>query len=163
MKQNILQKYITAGLSIRQIAKAESVSYPTIRHWLRKYELKTLTKQYNRTDKYKCKCGETDPEKFYGHKKAICSKCQNSYNTKKAREKQAFARELLGGKCNKCGYNRCVAALDIHHLDPEKKDPNFRSHVYWNLEKLKAELKECKLLCRNCHSEEHYPHLCISS
>jgi hypothetical protein len=25
----------------------------------------------------------------------------------------------LGGKCQKCGYDRYVGALQFHHLDPE--------------------------------------------
>jgi hypothetical protein len=159
MKQSILEEYVNAGLSIRQIAASQSVSYPTIRHWLKKYNLKTLTKQYSRTEEYRCKCGEIDPKKFYGHKKQICSNCHNIYNTKKARETKAFARDILGGKCNNCGYDKCYAALDIHHVDPKKKSSNFANHVYWNIDKLKLELEGCKLLCRNCHAEEHYPHL----
>ena len=27
-----------------------------------------------------------------------------------------------GGKCLICGYNRCVEAMDFHHLDPSKKE-----------------------------------------
>src|ERR1035441_10809210 len=31
-------------------------------------------------------------------------------------------KNLAGGKCSICGYDRCLYALDFHHLDPDKKD-----------------------------------------
>ena len=30
--------------------------------------------------------------------------------------------ESFGGKCNICSYNRCQTALELHHLDPSKKN-----------------------------------------
>jgi hypothetical protein len=27
-----------------------------------------------------------------------------------------------GGECSICGYNKCVAALEFHHLNPSEKD-----------------------------------------
>lgn len=30
--------------------------------------------------------------------------------------------DYKGGKCQICGYNKCIRALDFHHRDPEKKD-----------------------------------------
>ncbi len=62
----------------------------------------------------------------------------------------------LGGSCKICSYNKCVAALEFHHLDPLKKDfgigdsGNTRS---W--EKTKIELDKCILVCANCHREIH--------
>ena len=29
-----------------------------------------------------------------------------------------------GGKCEICGYNNCLGALDFHHLNPSEKDYN---------------------------------------
>jgi predicted HNH restriction endonuclease len=65
------------------------------------------------------------------------------------------AIEYKGGKCSRCGYDSCVAALDFHHTDPSQKDLAIGSsgHLAW--ETLKSELDKCLLLCANCHREEH--------
>ena len=60
-----------------------------------------------------------------------------------------------GGKCLKCGYNKCSRSLDFHHLDPLKKDFNISDGKTHNFEKLKPELDKCILICSNCHGELH--------
>ena len=58
-----------------------------------------------------------------------------------------------GGKCQKCGYDRCVAALDFHHRRPDKKEFRVSGNT-WSV-KLRKELDKCDLLCANCHREAH--------
>ena len=103
----------------------------------------------------RCKCGETNPEKFYGHKTAVCGRCHNQYTLDKGRENRAFAIELLGGKCVACGFNKWPCSLDIHHVDPTVKDSKFSSARNWSRDRLTAELGGCILLCRNCHGAYH--------
>jgi hypothetical protein len=63
--------------------------------------------------------------------------------------------ELLGGKCEICGYNKCVGALQFHHKDPKEKE--FRiSGISISWDKIKTELAKCALLCANCHMEIHH-------
>lgn len=67
------------------------------------------------------------------------------------------AINLFGGKCCVCGYNRCLAALEFHHLDPSKKDFSI-SQAYANPKKweyIVKELEKCVLVCSNCHREIH--------
>lgn len=63
----------------------------------------------------------------------------------------------MGGQCQICGYNKCYAALELHHLDPSQKELTFSfllsSCRNWNL--IYNELKKCILLCANCHQEVH--------
>lgn len=55
----------------------------------------------------------------------------------------------------KCGYDKCVAALDFHHIG--KKTFGISSKgLTRSWERLKNELKQCVLICANCHREEHY-------
>jgi len=65
-----------------------------------------------------------------------------------------------GGKCSKCGYNKCIASLDFHHRDPSTKLFGIADGIARkspsNHETLYAELDKCDLLCRNCHQEIHY-------
>ena len=60
-------------------------------------------------------------------------------------------------KCEICGYDKCLGALDFHHLDPSQKDFTIsNSNIYKNLDKLKEEVNKCILVCANCHREIHY-------
>lgn len=62
-----------------------------------------------------------------------------------------------GGKCEVCGYDKCLGALDFHHLDPTQKDFAISdSNIYKNLNKLKEEVDKCILVCANCRRELHY-------
>lgn len=67
------------------------------------------------------------------------------------------ALALFNNKCSLCGYDRCTAALEFHHLDPNKKDFSI-SDAYANPKKwsiIVDELKKCILVCANCHREIH--------
>ena len=61
--------------------------------------------------------------------------------------------ELVGGCCFKCGYKRCLSALDFHHKNPSEKD--FPISRWRNKEDTLEEIKKCVLLCSNCHHEVH--------
>jgi hypothetical protein len=65
--------------------------------------------------------------------------------------------ESMGNKCQICGYNRCHAALELHHINPSEKEFTFGTVIAnpraWH--KIEEELKKCILLCSNCHREIH--------
>ena len=105
---------------------------------------------------HKCSfCGETDPSKFYGRKRTRCGKCHNKDTIRRYTANKAFAVELLGGKCQHCGYCKSHRALQFHHLNPAIKDRNFSGSNGWSKERIRKELANCILLCANCHLEEH--------
>lgn len=66
--------------------------------------------------------------------------------------------DLAGGKCIKCGYNKCPRALSFHHRDPSSKIMNLDSSTMmtYSYEDVLKEIKKCDLLCMNCHAEIHY-------
>ena len=70
-----------------------------------------------------------------------------------------------GGKCNRCGYARNLAALAWHHLDPALKGFNLdvRSLSNRNRDAIDDEIRKCILLCANCHAEIHFPDLDMES
>lgn len=68
--------------------------------------------------------------------------------------KKEILVEYKGGKCEVCGYEKCIKALEFHHLNPEEKDFTISGKSY-SLEKLKNEVDKCILVCSNCHSEIH--------
>lgn len=70
------------------------------------------------------------------------------------KELKCRAIEYKGGSCVCCGYNKCVSALEFHHLDLKKKDFGIADLAKcW--ENMKAELDKCVLICSNCHRELH--------
>ncbi len=74
-------------------------------------------------------------------------------------KRKAYVAHYLGGKCSKCGYDKNLSALDIHHTDPSKKEFQLNATKLGGTdwETVKVELKKCVLLCKNCHSEHHNP------
>jgi hypothetical protein len=82
------------------------------------------------------------------------------------------AVESKGAKCVVCGYDKCMRALEFHHLDPNRKSFTISAFVAASLnqicvgghfptsadieeiwKKVSRELKKCVLLCSNCHRE----------
>jgi hypothetical protein len=81
-----------------------------------------------------------------------------STNVKNWRKRtKSLIVESMGGKCQICGYHKCNAALELHHLDPSEKEFGFgglRANIK-SFDTIKQELKKCILLCSNCHKEVH--------
>lgn len=67
--------------------------------------------------------------------------------------------EYKGGKCEKCGYDKNLSALEFHHINPSEKEFQIDSRHISNtsIVRLKKEINKCMLLCSNCHKEIHYP------
>lgn len=98
-------------------------------------------------------CGEKDPSAFYGKMKSMCGKCHAKDIGKRLAAAREAAVKYKGGKCERCGYDKYIGALEFHHLDPTQKDPTgLRAY---KLSRLFAEVDKCMLLCANCHREEH--------
>lgn len=62
---------------------------------------------------------------------------------------------VLGDKCQCCGYNQCITALEFHHLDPNEKETNFGDNANRSWATTNAEIQKCILVCANCHREIH--------
>lgn len=62
--------------------------------------------------------------------------------------------EYKGGKCEICGYDKSIRALQFHHKSPKGKDFTISGKSY-SKEKLIKEVDKCILVCSNCHIEIH--------
>lgn len=61
-----------------------------------------------------------------------------------------------GGKCVLCGYNRCVWALDLHHIHESEKEFGLSVRgMTRSWEAIQKEADKCVLVCANCHREIH--------
>ena len=71
------------------------------------------------------------------------------------RKNMATLKAEAGNKCSKCGYDKCTAALEFHHLDPSQKENGVIGSTA-SLKKQREEAAKCVLLCANCHRETHH-------
>lgn len=88
----------------------------------------------------------------------VCTKCRSEAVQKRRLKLKKMALEYKGGCCSICGYNKCDAALEFHHLDPSEKDFGISAKGHTkSFDKIKVELDKCILVCSNCHQEIHHP------
>lgn len=107
------------------------------------------------------KCKETYSvsdfyRKDYGYT-TYCKKCHNNLCVERFRDFKKRCVLHKGGKCEKCRYDKCIAALEFHHLDPTQKDFTIsdvkKKVANWQL--VVKELDKCIMVCANCHREIH--------
>ena len=89
-------------------------------------------------------------------KRYRCRKCRVDAVDKRRRLLKQKAVEYKGNSCINCGYNKCLAALEFHHIDPTQKDFALSNDGHTrSWEEIKNELDKCILVCANCHREIH--------
>ena len=161
-----LQPLVEQGASVAEIADAVERSKTTVRHWLQEYGLTTSRAKSRR------EAGASHAEKtgdvlmrtcvrhgFTEFKDRTpsgyrCLKCRSEAVTRRRRRVKQTLVEEAGGACCICGYRRCIAALEFHHIDPASKRFSL-SHrgVARSIERARDEARKCALLCANCHVE----------
>lgn len=91
----------------------------------------------------------------------------NTYHSQTIRglKRKMHFVNYLGGKCEKCGYDKNLSAFHFHHKDPDKKEfeLDIRKMSNMTFELLEKEVDKCTLLCSNCHAELHNPELDITN
>jgi hypothetical protein len=135
-----LEDLLRQNLSTPKIAARLGVSESGVRYWEEKYDLKTA---------------------FGPHGKGRRMKSPNERARDMVREVSTDRRRLKsraiaykGGKCILCGYDRCNAALEFHHLDRTIKSFGLsRKGFTRSWDSIKTELDKCILICANCHRE----------
>ena len=96
--------------------------------------------------------------KFGPRPKYCSSNCKVGAAVKRHRQSiKARAIAYKGGKCQICGYDKCVRSLTFHHTDPSTKSFSLTQSDIgkrpWS--DVQAELDKCMLVCANCHGEIH--------
>lgn len=159
-----LEGLVEAGMSITQMADSIGRSKTTARHWLLEYGLRTHRAQQRHAsigngqqlgDIVVRECVHHGLTEFKrrssgGHR---CLKCRSEAVTRRRRKVKRILVEEAGGACTMCGYDRCVAALEFHHVQPADKQFALSLRSARSIARLRAEAEKCMLLCANCHSE----------
>ena len=71
-------------------------------------------------------------------------------------KKRKIVEDYKATGCEVCGYNKCSAALDLHHRDPSTKLDTVSNLVCDRTPAIvAAEVLKCIVLCANCHREHH--------
>lgn len=77
-------------------------------------------------------CGKNFFPKKQAKTRKYCYNCmpEQVYNNGASIRKQIkkLALQYKGGRCERCGYNKCSEALDFHHTDTNQKDFNISDH-----------------------------------
>lgn len=112
------------------------------------------------------KCGKELPidqfnwrDKAKGTRRSECKTCHSNYMKNVYHQKKIEIQDLKKNrKCAKCGYDKCGAALEFHHINPEEKDERIAKMISNNytLEAVQKEIEKCIVLCANCHHEFHF-------
>ena len=163
-----LEPLVAAGLSIAQIAARLDRSKPTVRHWLRRYALKTVGSPGRKSKeqveaarlagqrRITMSCPRHGETEFVieGRGYFRCKLCRAQAVTRRRQRVKRILVEEAGGACQVCGYAANQGALHFHHLDPSSKrfEINARGAAI-AIARLREEAAKCVLLCANCHAE----------
>lgn len=82
------------------------------------------------------------------------SKKDAEFRKEKRRRLKTEIVTKLGGKCQICGWNKWLSALDFHHVEELNKRQQIRDKTEIPLCK-EFDLSKCIILCANCHRRIH--------
>ena len=157
-----LEALVAEGLTVPEIAAAVDRSAGTVRHWLKRYGL--------RTDRRSRSAIDGDPEgddqlrvcRHHGetaHRLRAdgayrCRRCNSVAVAEWRRRVKVRLVAEAGGCCVLCGYSRHPAVLQFHHRDPATKVFGIGSRgLGRSWADLRSEAAKCVLLCPTCHTE----------
>lgn len=100
-------------------------------------------------------CGKSfQPKTAAANHRQCCYECMPEGTQLRRKDYASKLKIKEGGKCVRCGYDKCLSALDFHHKNPEEKDFGI-SDDNIKLKDAIEEVKKCILICSNCHRELH--------
>jgi hypothetical protein len=165
IERELLTEIVACRLSIRDMADVLGRSPSTIRHRLAKHGITTRAAQRRRAGASAIARGEDEPElpcPIHGQTRHVrrnngtfrCLQCRSAHVTERRRRVKRQLVSEAGGKCERCGYDECTAALQFHHVDRDaKRFAISQRGVTRSMAEAREEATKCVLLCANCHAE----------
>lgn len=162
LSEDLLRTLVAERLSTREIAVRVDRSQATVRHWLRRYRLQTdpfrrSTEPVDSgTGERQLLCATHGLTEYRPDSRGTmrCLRCRSAHvAARRRRVKEQLVAEA-GGCCALCGYDRCLRALQFHHVDPATKEFAIGPRgVTFSIARARVEAAKCVLLCGNCHAE----------
>jgi 5-methylcytosine-specific restriction endonuclease McrA len=163
-----LQRLVERGDSIAEMAAELERSKASVRHWLKKYDLRTANPPGQRRSaaarsawdagltRAEMECPSHGAAEYVLDARGYyrCTRCRSAAVSRRRRRIKATLVQEAGGACSLCRYRRCLAALEFHHLVPAEKEFSVsQKGVTRSIERAREEARKCVLLCGNCHAE----------
>jgi transposase len=163
-----LEPLVEAGMSIAGIAERLDRSTATVRHWLRRYGMRTQNEPGRPVSQAAAAakraglvsatmtCGRHGETGFVLDVRGYyrCRRCRAEAVSRRRRKMKIVLVGEAGGACCICGYDENMRALHFHHVEPAEKRIEINAKgIALSLERLRAEARKCVLLCSNCHAE----------
>lgn len=167
------------GLTYQHISKELGISKATVSYHLKNTNLNgTLVKKIKMTPElirelnefYSNHTLKECSEKFKISRTTVVKYVKNKFIERTQEEKndanylrvknyrQRMKEKLVtykGNECQLCGYNKCITALEFHHLNPHEKDFNISRYTNLKWDSVVSEVDKCIMVCANCHREIH--------
>ena len=162
IEREVLSAFVDGGLTLREIGTELGLGSASVRHWMRKYGLRT---RRARQIDAAVACQELIVRRCARHgyttwvvsgsgQRYRCKRCRAEHVTARRRRVKQILIEEAGGCCVLCGYDRYPGALQFHHVDPgQKAFALAEKGMARALDKARAEARKCVLICGNCHAE----------
>lgn len=96
-------------------------------------------------------CGKLLSKQGYERWKNRCAYCEKVRWRAKERRLRKELKTRFGGRCSRCGYDRCFAALHFHHRNGRGEEPSGGTRI----QEVRDHPERFKLVCANCHIEHH--------
>jgi transposase len=156
-----LETLAAEGATLKEIAAALDRSTATVRHWLKRWGIERVDLRRNelpldapRDVEMPCSRHGLTHFRLDNRRSYRCLRCRQERVAERRRTVKRILVAEAGGQCARCGYDRCIAALQFHHLDRSTKSFTVSSNgVTRSLERAREEARKCVLLCANCHAE----------
>ena len=164
LDRELLTPLVARDMTVAEIAARVERSPTTVRYWLRFHGLQTSRAARRRAGGV----GGAEPspsvtrvcsthgavDHAWRGTRYRCRRCTSDAVTKYRRGVKQRLVDEAGGACRLCGYDRCLAALEFHHLDPATKRFSVSTKgVSRAFDTVRDEAAKCVLLCANCHAE----------
>jgi transposase len=167
LSRETLEPLVESGASIAEIAATLDRGKATVRYWLAKHGLRTQCPKRGprRSGARRARveglsqavleCPQHGATEHVVDKRGSyrCRRCRAEAVVRRRRRVKQILVAEAGGRCRLCGYDRHVAALEFHHLDPNAKEFGLAQRGAHSIDRLRAEVSKCVLLCSNCHAE----------
>ena len=152
LRREDLEPLVVLAELLNQIAESVGRSTATVRHWLGRYGLKTNAKPGGPV-KPGARAVGARSRPFRGDVAMRTTWCFNTSRSEftwllqmppmssRARSEKAPASQAntqRGGRCQLCGYHRCIAALEFHHRDPAAKEFSLSRRGARSIERLRS-------------------------